>query len=158
MSNEDLKFMSEALEEARNAFTRQEVPVGAILVFEGKIIARASNCVEELQDATAHAEIVCIREAARILGNWRLNQSTLYCTLEPCAMCAGAMILSRVKRLVYGARDLRHGVDGSWASLIREPHPIHVVEVEGGVLAEESAELMRRFFQERRDAKSRTPF
>lgn len=145
------KFMQEALLEARAAFSKGEVPVGAILVYEGRIIARGHNLVEQTKDATAHAEMICLREAAKVLDNWRLLEATLYCTLEPCPMCAGAMILSRVKKLVWGAPDLRHGADGSLVSLLRLPHPIHQVEVEGGVLAEECADLMREFFKRRRN-------
>lgn len=142
--------MQEALLEAQRAFDKGEVPVGAVLVYKEEIIARGHNLVEQTKDATAHAEMNCLREASKILENWRLLEATLYCTLEPCSMCAGAMILSRVKKLVWGARDLRHGADGSWTSLISLPHPIHQVEVEGGVLAEECAVLMREFFKRRR--------
>jgi tRNA(adenine34) deaminase len=143
----DIRFMQEALKQARRAFDAAEVPVGAVLVLEGKVIARAYNQVELLQDATAHAEMLCLTAASGALGNWRLLQSTLYTTLEPCSMCAGAIILSRVGRLVWGAPDLRQGAQGSWVDLFDKPHPIHQVSVRGGVLKEECGALMREFFR-----------
>ncbi len=147
---EDSRWMQEALKEAEKAYALGEVPVGAVLVYEGEVIARAHNRVESLKDATAHAEMLCIKEAARILENWRLLKSTLYCTLEPCSMCAGAMILSRVPMLVWGAPDKRHGAHGSWANLLDAPHPIHQLVVRKGILEEESAKLLTQFFRERR--------
>lgn len=147
---DDQFFMRMALEEAELAYSKGEVPVGAVLVLEGKVIARAHNRVESLQDATAHAEILCLKEGARVLKNWRLLQTTLYCTLEPCPMCAGAMIHSRVGRLVWGAQDLRCGAHGSWVDLFAQRHPIHQMAVEGGVQAERPADLMRQFFKARR--------
>lgn len=153
MTNKDELFMREALKEAKKAFDAQEVPVGAVLVHNDKIIARGYNQIELLQDATAHAEMVCLTSGAAALANWRLTQTTLYCTLEPCCMCAGAMLSSRISRLVYGAPDLRVGVCGSWMNLFKEPHPIHSLEIIGGVLEAESASLMREFFQEMRKKK-----
>lgn len=144
-------FMEEALVEARRACNQGEVPVGAILVYQGEIIARAHNQVEELQDATAHAEILCLRLGAKKLGNWRLLDTILYCTLEPCAMCAGAMLLSRIKKLVWAAPDLRQGADGSFVSFLSANHPIHQMEVETGPYREEAAALMRQFFKEQRN-------
>lgn len=149
MSSDSL-FMQEALKEAKQAFDKGEVPVGAIVVIDGEIIARAHNLVETFRDATAHAEVLALRAAAAQLGNWRLNEATLYCTLEPCAMCAGAMILSRVGTLVWGAKDMRHGAHGSWVNLLDAEHPIHTLTVRSGVCESESAELMRTFFQMRR--------
>jgi tRNA(adenine34) deaminase len=143
----DEEFMREALIEATKAADQKEVPVGAVLVYEGAIIARAHNLVESLQDATAHAEILCLREASRQLGNWRLQQATLYCTLEPCPMCAGAMILSRVGTLVWGAADFRHGAHGSWVNLLDLDHPIHQLSVRTGVLKEESGLILKNFFK-----------
>jgi tRNA(adenine34) deaminase len=140
-------FMKEALLEARKAFEKEEVPVGAILVCKGKIIARAHNQIEMLQEVTAHAEVLCIRSASFHLNNWRLVDTTLYCTLEPCAMCLGAMILSRVHTLVWGAPDLRHGANGSWVDLLRSEHPIHQLQVRKEILKEESAMLMTEFFK-----------
>jgi len=147
---DDAFFMQEALKEAQAAFEAQEVPVGAVLVYQGRIIARAANCVESMGDATCHAEICCMKEGARLLGNWRLLDTTLYCTLEPCAMCAGAMALFRIKRLVWGAPDLRHGAHGSLVNLLDLSHPTHQIEVIKGVCADASAALMRNFFYKRR--------
>lgn len=144
-------FMEEALVEARLAYSKGEVPIGAVLVHQGEIIARAHNRVEELQDATAHAEMLCLQSAAKKLGNWRLVDTILYCTLEPCAMCAGAMILSRIQKLVWAAPDLRQGADGSFVSFLQASHPIHQIEVELGPYREESAALMRQFFKGRRN-------
>lgn len=145
-------FMNAALKEAERAFHEGEVPVGAVLVCDGKIIAKAHNLVETLQDATAHAEVLCLKQGAHILNNWRLNGSTLYCTLEPCSMCAGAMILSRVSTVVWGAPDLRHGADGSWIELLQMEHPIHRIEVRRGILREESAAMLTEFFRLKRIA------
>jgi len=142
--------MRAALEEALLAFAKDEVPIGAVLVYNGEIIARAHNQVESLQDATAHAEILCLRQASKKLNNWRLLESTLYTTLEPCSMCAGALILSRVKNLVWGAPDIRQGAGGSWIDLLNIPHPIHNLLIKQGVLAGESARLMKEFFQNKR--------
>lgn len=148
----DERFMSEALKQATCAFHAKEVPVGAVLVQSGRIIARGYNQVELLRDATAHAEMLCLTSGAAALENWRLSDTTLYCTVEPCCMCAGAILLSRVKTLVWGAPDLRHGAGGSWVNLFEKQHPTHTVEVRGGVLQEQSAYLMREFFRLRRSA------
>lgn len=142
--------MREALKEARKAFDQDEVPVGAVLVHKNRIIARGHNQVELLQDATAHAEMICLSAGAGELGNWRLSETTLYCTLEPCCMCAGALIASRVTRLVWGAPDLRVGANGSWVDLFKGEHPIHNLEITPRVLEAESAELMRSFFAKQR--------
>lgn len=142
--------MREALKEAQKAWEIGEVPVGAVLVSGNRIIARGHNQVEMLQDATAHAEMICLSAGAGALENWRLADTTLYCTLEPCCMCMGAVINSRVKRLVWGAPDLRVGANGSWVDLLKMNHPIHTVEVVSGVLEAESADLMRSFFQKQR--------
>lgn len=149
-SEEDQFFMQQALQEAQVAFAMGEVPIGAVLVWEGSILAKAHNLVETRQDATVHAEMLCLRQASQVLQNWRLINTTLYCTLEPCAMCAGAMLLSRVKRLVYAAPDIRHGADGSWCTLLSQIHPTHRLSVERGLLADPSADLLRRFFRKRR--------
>ncbi|MES2199524.1 MAG: nucleoside deaminase [Chlamydiota bacterium] len=146
--------MQEALLEAKKAFAEDEVPVGAVAVFQGKIIARAYNRVESLQDASAHAELLCLRGAALILGNWRLLEVTLYTTLEPCTLCAGALLSFRVKRLVWGAPDIRQGADGSWVSLLSISHPMHKLEVTKGVLPELSTQLMKEFFLKKRDKKN----
>lgn len=146
MEARDQQFMREALKEAQKAFDAREVPVGAILVHQNRIIARGHNQVELLNDATAHAEMICLSAGSEALSNWRLVETTLYCTLEPCAMCAGALLASRVSRLVYGAPDLRLGANGSWINLFKEKHPMHSIEITSGILEAESADLMRRFF------------
>ncbi len=151
MKLHDENFMREALLEAKKAFAIGEVPVGAVLVLDEKILAHAHNLVEKNRDASAHAELLCLQEGAKVLGNWRLQNTTLYCTLEPCAMCAGAMALFRIKRLVYGAPDLRHGANGSVFDVLSRFHPIHQVEVESGVCEGEAKELMQTFFRERRE-------
>ena len=147
---DDFNFMKEALKEAKKSFYLNEVPVGAVLVLDGKIIARGHNLVETKQDAACHAEMICLRKGAAKLKNWRLLNTTLYCTLEPCAMCAGAMLLHRIKRLVWGAPDLRMGAHGSWINLLDASFPLHQIEVDQGVLEEESAKLLKGFFKNRR--------
>lgn len=148
--NIDEAFMLEALKEAWKAFQKGEVPVGAVIVKEGKIIARAHNQVEMLNDATAHAEMLSLTMAEEYEQNWRLKGSAMYVTLEPCCMCAGALFLTRVDKLIYGAPDIRHGALGSFVDLLAKPHPTHSIEVVRGVLADESASLMRDFFRARR--------
>lgn len=150
----DEYFMREALKEAKKAFDRDEVPVGAVLVHEGKIIARGYNQVELLKDATAHAEMLCLTAASSFLENWRLLDTTLYCTLEPCSMCAGALMLSRISRLVWAAPDLRLGANGSFVDLFDAKHPFHTIEITKGVLEAQSADLMRAFFQKQRQKKN----
>lgn len=150
MRAQDERFMREALREALKAYEQDEVPVGAVLVLEGRVIARGHNQVELLQDATAHAEMLCLTAGASHLQNWRLEGATLYCTLEPCSMCAGALLSSRVKRLVWGAPDARVGANGSWVDLFAQKHPIHTIEVVSGVLEAEAAALLKEFFQKRR--------
>jgi tRNA(adenine34) deaminase len=143
-------FMLLALNEARNAFEKAEVPVGAVIVRENKILARAHNLTESLHDCSSHAEMLAIREASRRLQNWRLEDCTLYVTLEPCPMCAGLIRLSRIPRIIFAAFDERAGAFGSKFSLHKEnlwgPEP----EILSGVLQEESRELIREFFRERR--------
>lgn len=142
--------MREALKEAKKAFEKDEVPVGAVLVHKNRVIARGHNQVELLQDATAHAEMVCLSAGAEALSHWRLVDTTLYCTLEPCCMCAGALLASRVTRLVWGAPDLRVGANGSWIDLFKSKHPIHTLEITPRVLEAEAAELMKSFFVRQR--------
>ena len=142
--------MARALELARAGALRGEVPVGAVIVRDGEVIAEAHNRTVEDRDPTAHAETVAIRSAARRLGDWRLEGCTLYTTLEPCALCAGAAVLARVPRLVFGAADPKAGMAGSLENLVQDPRLNHRVELRGGVLAEESAELLRDFFRARR--------
>lgn len=138
--------MREALIEAEQALAHGDVPVGAVAVHGGIIVGRGRNRKEADADPTAHAEMIALREAARTLGGWRLAGVTLYCTLEPCPMCAGAMIAARLPRLVYGADDSKAGAAGSVIELLRDPHFNHRVTVVRGVLAEESQVLLERFF------------
>lgn len=151
--DDDEKFMLAALREAWQAFCANEVPVGAVLVRKGEIIARGYNQVEMLEDATAHAEMLCMTAGEAAVENWRLLETTLYCTIEPCTMCAGAMLLTRIPELVWGAPDLRHGANGSWVDLFKIQHPMHSVTVRSGVLQDYAAQLMREFFQLKRKEK-----
>lgn len=146
----DLEAMQAALAEARAAADAGEVPIGAVAVVAGEIISRGQNRVIRDQDPAAHAEIVALRAAAASLGNYRLNGVTLYVTLEPCAMCAGAMIHARIDRLVYAAPDPKAGAAGSVLEVLNHPRLNHQMPVEHGILAGESAELLRSFFRERR--------
>jgi tRNA(adenine34) deaminase len=148
---EDIAWMGLALEQARQAYELGEVPVGAVAVFENQIIGAGFNRKESDQDPTAHAEMISLRQAAQKLGNWRLIGVTLYCTLEPCPMCAGAMIQGRLQRLVYGAPDTRFGADGTVIEVLSEPAFNHRVQVTSGVLAEEAGDLLQRFFRRLRD-------
>ena len=147
----DTAFMTLALAEARLAADAGEVPVGAVVVRDGVMVARASNRTIRDQDATAHAESLAIREASRLAGSWRLDGHTLYVTLEPCAMCAGALVLARVDRVVFGAWDAKAGMAGSIADLLRHPRLNHRPEVLGGVLEEDAGALLREFFAARRE-------
>jgi tRNA(adenine34) deaminase len=150
LTNDDERFMVEALKEAWGAFDMNEVPVGAIIVHEGQIIGRGSNQVELLQDATAHAEMLAIGAAAQALGVWRLEGCTLYSTLEPCCMCSGAIFLSRVSRVVWGAPDIRLGANGSFVDLFGLHHPLHKLTVSSHVLNDWCAQPLQLFFQKRR--------
>jgi tRNA(adenine34) deaminase len=143
-------FMGEALRLARMAYEADEVPVGAVIVRNAKIIARAHNQVELLKDATAHAEILVITQAANALGDWRLEGCTLFVTKEPCPMCAGAMMLSRLKRLVFGVRDERAGGAGSVFPITSATGLNHVLEVQSGVKETEARDLLKSFFRARR--------
>ncbi|KUK40591.1 MAG: CMP/dCMP deaminase zinc-binding protein [Clostridia bacterium 62_21] len=146
-AREHERFMREALAEARLAYAQGEVPVGAVVVVNGEIIARAHNRRETLKDASAHAEMLALREAAQRLADWRLNEATVYVTMEPCPMCAGALVQFRVGRVVYGVDDPKAGAAGSVVELLREPRFNHQVEVIRGVLAEESRALLQEFFR-----------
>jgi tRNA(adenine34) deaminase len=140
-------FMREALEAARDAARHGDVPVGALVTFGDRPIAVASNRTLRDQDPTGHAELLVLREAARVRGSWRLDGCTLYVTLEPCAMCAGAVVLSRVDRLVFGAWDEKAGMVGSLGDIVRHPRLNHRAEVVAGIMAEECAALLKTFFQ-----------
>jgi tRNA(adenine34) deaminase len=147
MRDTDEKWMRYALEQATRAAQLGEVPVGAVAVRGGLIIGTGFNRKESDQDPTAHAEMLAMRRAAAYLDNWRLIGVTLYCTLEPCPMCAGAMIQARLQRLVYGAPDARFGADGTIIDVLGQPAFNHQVEVERGVLAAEAAQLLQQFFR-----------
>jgi tRNA(adenine34) deaminase len=146
----DIRFMRAALDEARAAAARGEVPVGAVIVAEGRVVGRAGNRTITDCDPTAHAEIVALRGAAKTIGNYRLLGATLYVTIEPCAMCAGAMVQARIGRLVYGADDPKGGAVHSCFSILDHPQINHRVEVTSGVLAEDAAALLQNFFAARR--------
>lgn len=146
----DEQYLRNALDLAREAGRRNEVPVGAIVVHGGSILSAATNRTIRDQDPTAHAELLAIREAAAKLDRWRLDDCTLYVTLEPCAMCAGAIVLARIKRVVFGAWDDKAGMAGSVADLLRHPRLNHRPEVKAGVLAEECARLLTEFFRTQR--------
>ncbi len=145
------RWMAAALEQARAAAGEGEVPVGAVVVREGRIVARAHNRTEGLADPAAHAEILALREAARAAGDWRLEGTSLVVTLEPCPMCLGAIILARVDRLVFGAADPRYGACGSAVDLTDPALAPHLREIRRGVCAQECGRLLRDFFQQRRD-------
>jgi tRNA(adenine34) deaminase len=147
MSNCDIEYMNVALEQARTAAAQGEVPIGAVLVRDNLVLAKAHNFRETWQDPTAHAEIVAIREAATRSGSWRLTDTTLYVTLEPCAMCIGAIILARIPRVVFGARDPKAGACGSILNVPAEQRLNHRVEVTGGMLEQGSLELLQTFFK-----------
>lgn len=149
-ARDDVGMMRSALEEAQRCLDWGDVPIGAVLVRQGGVLASAGNEREKRNDPTAHAEVLALRAGAQQQGSWRLDGSTLYVTLEPCAMCAGALVLARVQRLVFGAADPKAGFAGSLGDLVRDARLNHQVEVVSGVLADECGELLRRFFQERR--------
>ena len=140
-------FMREALKEARKAYDQEEVPIGAVVVLNGEIIGRGHNLREKEQDATLHAEIKAIRQANQHLGSWRLEDCELFVTLEPCPMCSGAMILARMKKVIFGAFDPKAGTAGTFMNLLQDSRFNHQVEVEQGVLEEECQEILRSFFK-----------
>jgi tRNA(adenine34) deaminase len=146
----DEYFMRLALREAERALEHDDVPIGAVIVHEGEVLSAAPNERELRADPTAHAEVLVLREAAAKLRTWRLQDCVLYVTLEPCAMCAGAIVLARVPRVVYGAPDPKAGMAGSVLDVLGEPRLNHRPEVAGGLLAEESAGLLQAFFAPRR--------
>jgi tRNA(adenine34) deaminase len=144
------RHMSEALKDAERCLSWDDVPIGAMVVRADEVLGRAGNERERRGDPTAHAEILALRRASEALGTWRLSGCTLYVTLEPCAMCAGAAVLARLDRVVFGARDPKAGFVGSLGDLLRDPRLNHRAEVVEGVLAEESGELLKVFFRRRR--------
>jgi tRNA(adenine34) deaminase len=153
----DEQYIRNALDLAREAVRRNEVPIGALVVRNGSIIAAATNRTVRDQDPTAHAELLAIREASSKLDSWRLDDCTLYVTLEPCAMCAGAIVLARVTRVVFGAWDDKAGMAGSVGDLLRHPKLNHRPEVRAGVLADECARLLEDFFLQQRSSDRQTP-
>lgn len=146
----DEAFMKNALGLARDAMRRNEVPVGALIVRDGSVLSSATNRTVRDQDPTSHAEVLAIREASTRLDRWRLDDCTLYVTLEPCAMCAGAIVLARIKRVVFGAWDEKAGMAGSVGDLLRHSKLNHQPEVRGGVLQDDCAAVLREFFESHR--------
>lgn len=150
------EWMRVAIEEAKKAEALTEVPIGAIVVHEGQIIGRGHNLRETTQNATTHAEMIAIQEACEAIGSWRLEETQLYVTLEPCPMCSGAMILSRVKEVYFGAYDPKGGTAGTLMNLLEDERFNHQAEVEGGILEEECGELLSMFFRNLRAQKKKT--
>lgn len=150
LDEEDLRFMRMAIHEAQQAFDEKEIPIGCVIVKDGVVIGKGHNQIEMLKDATAHAEILSIGTAASKLDNWRLDGCTLYVTLEPCPMCAGAILNSRIGRVVYGSPDTRFGGCGTTIDVITDNALKRIVPVKGGVLAEECLGLLKSFFQRMR--------
>jgi len=154
MISQDEHWMRETLIEARKALAHADVPIGALAVYQGQVIGRGHNTRELDHDPTGHAEMVALRQAAKHLGHWRLDNVTLYCTLEPCCMCAGAMVLARLPRLVYAALDPKAGCAGSIVDILRHPQLNHMVTVDVGLMADEAAQLLRDFFGDLRNPTS----
>ena len=150
MKDSQLYFMQLAIREAEKAFYKDEVPIGCVIVHQGKVLAKAHNLVEKSQNATKHAEVVCIEKATKKLKNFRLSDCVLYTTLEPCLMCCGAILLSRVKKIVYAAKDIRHGALVSVFQVFENKHPIHTPIYEQGPLEKESSDLLKAFFKIKR--------
>lgn len=155
LAMDDLKAMEQALQQARSALLHDDVPVGAVIVYQGAIIARGHNRREANLDPLAHAEIEAIAQAAQHLGCWRLSGCTLYVTLEPCPMCAGALVNARVDRLVFATQDPRAGACGSIMNIVQDTRLNHRLEIESGLLAKQAADLLQSFFREKRIKKGR---
>ena len=149
------EFMQEALKEAKKAYKKLEIPVGVVIVKDGQIIARAHNMKEEKKDTTKHAEIIAIQRASKKLNSWRLNDCEMYVTLEPCPMCAGAVIQSRIKKVYIGAKDEKTGACGSVLNLLEDYKFNHQVEIENHVLSKECEEILKKFFKELREIKKK---
>ncbi len=150
---EDERFMAEAIRQAHKAYALEEVPIGCVIIYEGKIIARGYNRRNTEKNTLAHAELNAIRKASRKLGDWRLDGCTMYVTLEPCQMCAGAIVQSRIKRVVMGCRNSKAGCAGSVLNLLQVPQFNHQVEIEEGVLGQQCSDMLKEFFQELRRGK-----
>jgi len=148
--NSDEFFMGQALRQAVKAYEAGEVPIGSVVVREGRIIARASNQVETLKDATAHAEMLAITQAENAVGDWRLNDCDLFVTKEPCPMCAGALVHARLRRVIFGCHDPRGGAAGGLINILQMPGLNHQCEIRSGVLAEQTGRLLKDFFSSRR--------
>ncbi|MCK5127480.1 MAG: tRNA adenosine(34) deaminase TadA [candidate division Zixibacteria bacterium] len=146
-------WMRQALIEANKAYEIDEVPVGAVITLDNRIIGRGHNQTQQLKDPTAHAEMIAITSACDTIGDWRLENAIMYCTLEPCSMCAGAAVLARIKKIYFGASDPKFGACGSIFNIPVDPRINHRIELVGGVMADEVAELMREFFRKIRNAK-----
>jgi tRNA(adenine34) deaminase len=146
-------WMSMALQEARKGYDLGEVPVGSVVVLNNQLLGRGFNQTEKLKDPTAHAEILAITSACEAVGDWRLDDAIMYCTLEPCSMCAGAAVLARIKKIVFGASDPKFGACGSIFNIPVDPRLNHRIELEDGVMADDVAEMMRTFFREVRQSK-----
>lgn len=153
MLENDLKYMNEALKEARKAYQKKEIPVGAVIVFQDKIIARAHNTRMSEKQVFTHAEIKAINKACKKMNSWVLEDCTIYVTLEPCLMCAGALLQSRIKRIVYGALEPKHGAIESIDNVLNNPKLNHHVELTSGIMQKESSELLKNFFHELRQNK-----
>ena len=149
-SEDSYRYMYAALQEAQKAFDEDEVPIGAVVVHKNRIIGRGYNQVEKLKDATAHAEMIAITSASNNLQNWRLNECVIYVTLEPCIMCTGALLASRINELFYAASDIKFGACGSIHNLAENSKTNHTIKVYSGVLAKESEELLKTFFNKKR--------
>lgn len=149
------KFMKMALEEAEKAKAIGEIPIGAIIVKDGEIVGRGHNLTESIKDPTAHAEILAIRDAAKNLGGWRLFGCTMYVTVEPCAMCAGALVWSRIDKLVYGTKDPKAGACGSVMNIVQNSDLNHRLDVESGLMEDECKEIIQDFFRKLRDTKKK---
>ena len=154
----EIHYMREALKEARKAFEKDDVPVWAVIVSEGRIIARAHNQVELLKDPTAHAEMIAITQAAAALGSKWLTDCAVYVTIEPCSMCAGALVLSRIKNIFFGAKDPKTGACGSVVNLVNHKKLNHRIMVRSGVLKEESSSLLKEFFKKKRKKPDFKPY
>ena len=148
----DHYFMGEALRQARKAWTAEEVPIGAVIVSQGQIIARACNQVETLRDATAHAEMLALTQAQEQIGDWRLTECDLFVTKEPCPMCAGALVHTRIRRVIFGCPSPKDGAGGSLLQILQHPQLNHHCDITSGVRADECAAMLQAFFRERRES------
>ncbi len=153
-AEQDEQYMRQAIEAAKIAQENGDVPIGAVVVYENQVIGRAYNQREQLKDPTAHAEIIALTQAAAFIESWRLHGCTIYVTLEPCAMCAGALVLGRLDRLVYGCSDPKAGACGSLYNIVQDERLNHRLEIASGVLADECAKLLQDFFQQKRPGNS----